>query len=264
MIKGIDISSMQGTINWESVAASGVEFCIIRCGVGNNGIDSMYTTNIAGAQSVGIKVMAYHFVFPLPTTAAEPTRDPKIQAQMHATAANGVLAACDLEWPVQGDWAKWGCSAPQIVEWVTEYLQAYERITGIKPIVYTFPNFAQCINLPASFAATYQLWIASYENSPYIPSPWNDYVLWQNSGSGKLPNGVTVDTDFAKDLSLWGPATIVAAPVPVLVSDPTPAPASAPAPAPAPVIVSPVPGSSSSIIDTIGSFLTSLFNKLGK
>ncbi len=265
LIKGVDISSIQGTVNFQSLVQAGVQFVICRCGVGNNGVDGNYASNIAAATAAGLKVAAYHFVFPLPTTLAEPSRAPAAQAAAHAAAAGSVpVVCCDLEWPVQGDWAKWGCSASQIVEWVTEYLQAYEKITGIRPIVYTYPNFAQSINLPSSFAATYQLWIASYESSPAIPSPWSDYVLWQNSGSGTLPNGVPVDTDFAKDLSLWGTTVSV---VPVVDSTPAPDPDPVPpppSPVPVPVVTAPAPAPSSNIIDTIGSFLTNLFNKLGK
>src|SRR5580698_10267130 len=207
LIKGIDISSLQGTIDFAAVAATGVQFVICRCGVGNNGKDSMYGQNMANAQAAGLQVAAYNFIFPLPTIPSEPLRDPVKQAKLHAGWTGNVsVVCCDLEWPATQDWAKWGCSAAQIVEWTLTYLQAYEAATGVRPIVYTYPYIAQSINLPASFAQTYKLWIASYEASPAIPAPWTDWVIWQNSGgtTTKLPNGSPVDTDFVKDLSLWG------------------------------------------------------------
>lgn len=243
LIKGIDISVIQGAVNFAAVVATGVKFVICRCGVGNGGIDKNYAINIANAKAVGLKVMAYHFIYPLPTIPSQPMRDPTQQAQYHAHAAQGELAACDLEWPVPEDWAKWGCHASQIVDWTTTYLQAYESITGIRPVVYTYPYFAHSIKLPDSFGQTYKLWIASYTNTPAIPKPWTDWVLWQNSGgTQKLPNGVPVDTDYAKDLSLWDalPAPVVVAP-PVIVPDPPPVP-NPPTPTPAPVpIPAPVP-----------------------
>ena len=36
MLKGIDVSSCNGFINWELVKASGIDFAIIRIGYGNN------------------------------------------------------------------------------------------------------------------------------------------------------------------------------------------------------------------------------------
>lgn len=261
MIKGVDVSSIQGTIDFVALAATGVEFIICRCGVGNNGHDSMYASNIAGATAAGLKVAAYHFVFPLPTTPSEPSRSPAAQAAAHFAAAGNVpVVACDLEWPVQGDWAKWGCSAAQICQWVTEYLQEYERLSGVRPIVYTYPNFAQCIKLPASFAQTYQLWIASYESSPAIPAPWTDWVLWQDSGgtganAGHLPGGIPVDTDKAKDLSLWEPVVVAPPPDPPPIPDPPPQDPVVVPVAPAPV----APPVSSNIFSSIVSAISNFF-----
>ena len=237
LIKGVDISVIQGNVDFEALAASGVQFVICRCGVGNGGKDKLYDQNIAKAKAAGLKVMAYNFVYPLPPLASQPLRDPKKQAALHVQWANGELAACDLEWPTPDQWAKWGCTAAQIVQWTIDYLEEYERLSGIRPVVYTYPYFAHAINLPASFGQKYKLWIASYQATPAVPAPWTDWVLWQDSGgTQKLPNGVPVDTDKAKDLSLWD--TSPAAPPP----DPTPAPDPAPPPPePAPQPLPPTP-----------------------
>jgi lysozyme len=235
--QGLDISVVQGTVDYVALKNSGIQFCIFRCGVGNSGIDRMYAQNVANAQAAGLLVGCYHFVYPLPTIPSQPLRDPTAQAQYHANAAGSVpVVCCDLEWPATTDWAKWGCSAPQIVQWTIDYLAAYEQITGIRPLVYTYPNFAQSINLPASFGQEYKLWIASYASTPFIPAPWTDWVMWQNSGgtTTHLPNGCPVDTDVVKDLSLWSvPAAARAAavaPPPVVAAPSAPVPAAPPAP----------------------------------
>jgi lysozyme len=236
LIKGIDVSIIQGNIDWQAVANTGVKFMVSRCGVGNNGIDINYAKNIAGAKAVGIKVMAYNFVFPLPPVSGQPLRDPTKQAQYHFKAAQGELAAMDLEWPTPDQWAKWGCSAQQITEWSLVYLQEYKRLSGQNCLVYTYPYFAQAIKLTADFES-YPLWIASYETNPTIPKPWNDWVMWQNTGGGgKLPNGAPVDTDLVKDLSLWD-APVVAPVAPVVVPDHQPEPVPVPL---APIVVAPV------------------------
>jgi lysozyme len=262
LIKGVDVSSIQGSIDFVALAATGVEFIICRCGVGNNGHDSMYASNIAGATAAGLQVACYHFIFPLPTNNIGDKRDPKAQAQLHFAAAGNVpVVCCDLEWPIKGDWAKWGCSAAQICQWVTEYLQAYEALSGVRPIVYTYPNFAQCINLPASFAQTYKLWIASYESTPTIPAPWTDWVIWQDGGgSSHLPSGAPVDTDQAKDLSLWNVVPVVApSPPPDPIPDPVPAlPTQDPVVIPVQVTPPLVPASSNVLV-SIWQALSGLF-----
>lgn len=242
MIKGVDISIIQGKVDFVALAASGVEFVIIRCGVGNSAIDSNYTANVAGAKAAGLKVMAYHFVYPLPPLASQPLRDPVLQAQYHFKAAAGELASMDYEWPTSDLWKQWGCSPAQMNQWCLTYLQEYERLSGKKMVIYTYPYFCQSLNLPTDFVQ-YPLWIASYEPSPAIPHPWTSYVLWQNTGGGgHLPTtGVPVDTDLALDLSLWDVA--VPAPVVEAIPDHQPDPVPVPIAVPVPVVVvaAPVP-----------------------
>lgn len=276
LIKGIDVSIIQGNIDFKAVAATGVQFVICRCGVGNGGIDTKYKQNIANAKAAGLKVMAYHFVYPLPPLASQPLRDPKAQAQMHVNAAGGELAACDLEWPPPEQWAKWGCTAAQITQWTVAYLEAYEQLSGIRPIVYTYPYFAKAINLPAWFGEKYKLWIASYQSgSPAVPHPWTDWVLWQDSGgtgpnAQHLPNGAPVDGDKAKDLSLWDSPVITQpdppAPDPVATTtDPVPAPPPDPTPPPPPPPVVPIssapPPSGPNIFVAIWQIVVGLYNK---
>ncbi len=273
LIKGIDISTIQGNVDFVACKAAGLDFVVCRCGVGNGGKDALYDKNVAAATAAGLKVAAYNFVYPLPPLASQPLRDPVKQAQLHAqwTGKNVSVVACDLEWPTPDKWAQWGCTAQQIVDWTVKYLEAFEEATGIRPIVYTYPFFAAAIKLPASFAQKYKLWIASYQaGAPFVPHPWTDWVMWQDSsGPYHLPvSGAIVDTDKMKALSDLWPDTPVApppdptpVPAPPPPPDPTPAPPPpdpAPAPAPAPA---PKSNSGPNIFLLVWQILTGLFNK---
>lgn len=64
--RGIDVSRYQQNIDWEQVAADGVDFAIIRCGFrgSTNGKlveDSYFRQNIDGATKAGVKVGVYFF-----------------------------------------------------------------------------------------------------------------------------------------------------------------------------------------------------------
>lgn len=204
MYKGIDISVIQGNIDFNAVAAQDIKFCIIKGAEGNKGIDPNLNKNLAGCKAAGILTGVYSFLYPLPTIPSQPTRDPKWQAQKHFEAAQGELGFIDLEWSAPQDWSKWGQSASQICDWTLTYLEEYTRLNGKVPVLYSYPYFIKAIKPPQDFA-NYPLWIASYQNTPAIPAPWTDWVMWQNTGGGgKLPNGAPVDTDLVKDLSLWG------------------------------------------------------------
>lgn len=179
---------------------------ICRCYVGNDYKDAHYDTNIANAQTNGISTLAYHFPYPLPTSAQHANRDPISQANLHFAAANGVRACCDLEWPEQANWTSWGIDAAFINQWTEAYLTEYERLDGGRPmIVYTYPFFAKAVGL-SSAVGSRPLWIASYTSgAPTIPAPWQSCVLWQNTGgTGLKLNGCPVDTDQCFDATIFG------------------------------------------------------------
>ncbi|WP_371374214.1 GH25 family lysozyme [Sporomusa aerivorans] len=65
MIKGIDVSKHNGMVDWQTVAAAGIEFVIIRCSYGLQSRDEMFSRNAAEAKAAGLKVGAYHYSYAL-------------------------------------------------------------------------------------------------------------------------------------------------------------------------------------------------------
>jgi GH25 family lysozyme M1 (1,4-beta-N-acetylmuramidase) len=64
-MRGIDVSENNGQIDWQAVAAVGIDFVMVRCSYGLNSKDSMFTENVAGAKAAGLKVGAYHYSYAL-------------------------------------------------------------------------------------------------------------------------------------------------------------------------------------------------------
>ncbi|HEY2515691.1 MAG TPA: glycoside hydrolase family 25 protein [Polyangiaceae bacterium] len=215
-IRGIDVSSIQGKIDWPKVAASGVRFVMRKCGNGNNAPDPGFADDVAGARAAGLAVGAYHVGFPLPSAPEHPGRDAADQAKAHFAACKGLGSqagelppALDLEWPVPGtpEWAKYGCTPDQVRAWAIAYLEAAETLWGRLPIVYDgFPIYWQQIGGASEPRfGRYPLWVVNYPEqykgaippdgaSPPIPGPWSAWTLWQHSGGGqRLPSGAAVD-----------------------------------------------------------------------
>ena len=63
MITGIDISHWNGSIDFNKVKASGIDFCIIKAGGSDKGfyMDKMFKTNYEKAKAAGLFVGAYYF-----------------------------------------------------------------------------------------------------------------------------------------------------------------------------------------------------------
>lgn len=205
MYQGCDVSAAQ-TLTQDNFAqmSKTMSFCIVECYVGNDYLSSTYNPYKSYTVNAGMKFLPYNFAYPLPTDPNHPNRSPIDQCNLHYS-YSGSPAVLDLEFPNSTDYAKWNITSPQfIVDWVNAYCEQWKTLSGGYPILYTYPYFMQQLS-PADISsfANYKLWIASYAPTPIIPKPWTDYVLWQYSNTGHLPNGQPVDLDCCEDLSIF-------------------------------------------------------------
>lgn len=60
-MKGIDVSTFNGEINWCDVKDAGIEFVICRTGFGKNGLDETFARNVNDAHTHGLICGAYHY-----------------------------------------------------------------------------------------------------------------------------------------------------------------------------------------------------------
>jgi lysozyme len=214
-ILGVDVSSVQGTIQWSRLASVGVRFAWVKCTQGNDGADPRYRPNVDGARAVGIYVGAYHFAYNLPARVRGDGRTPQEEARRFFFISGGVgrafgelPPAIDAEWPNVGEWGKWGCSAQQISEWQRVFAEEVAQLWGRAPVLYTYPFWWRVLAASAdvSWAATYPLWIANYkgidqefppeEAKPYVPPPWDMWTFWQwSADKGRRLPGCLTDID---------------------------------------------------------------------
>ena len=61
VIRGIDVSHWQGTINWSAVARDGIEFAWIKATQGQALTDKRFRENREGAAAVGIRWGAHQY-----------------------------------------------------------------------------------------------------------------------------------------------------------------------------------------------------------
>lgn len=224
MIPGTDVFAGYGLIDWNLAAQSGIRFAWIKCYEGNSGKDPSYEKNIQRARDAGIHAAPYFFAYPLPHGPGKPAkRSPMEQAELFFKAFGSRLVepgelcpAVDLEWPPPQEWAKWGCTAPQISEWCREVCEAMTVLFARLPIIYTYPWWWRAVSDGAdvSWAARYPLWMANYTHpgpgvppdhaGPITPAPWNTWHAWQYSADGskeRVPGipACPVDRDVIRD-----------------------------------------------------------------
>src|SRR5450631_1611453 len=73
IVQGVDVSVYQGTINWPTVKAAGIDFAIARISDGS-ALDTDFATNWSGMKSAAVVRGAYQYF--------EPGQDPTTQADI--------------------------------------------------------------------------------------------------------------------------------------------------------------------------------------
>jgi GH25 family lysozyme M1 (1,4-beta-N-acetylmuramidase) len=184
-VPGIDVSKWQATIDWDAVAADGIEYAFIRVSDGTANIDNKFARNWAEARRVGIRRGAYQFF--------RPNRDPIAQADILIDMM-GTLLPGDLP-PVLDLEAASGMSRAQVASRARQWLDRVEAATGVKPIVYTGPYFwRDAVGGPA-WGVDHRLWVAHYTSGcPLTPSPWGAWTFHQYTDSGRV-DGVPGNVD---------------------------------------------------------------------
>ncbi|WP_246027798.1 glycoside hydrolase family 25 protein [Paenibacillus xylaniclasticus] len=174
--QGIDVSRYQGSINWSRVRADGVSFAFLKASQGQRYRDRTFKTNASGARKAGILIGAYHFV------DAASVQEAKREAENFAAAIEEAGGAFAFQLPPVMDYesAAAGLKKSQVTQIAHAFLQEAERLIGVRPIVYTYPYFAN--NYFDDSLASYELWIARYANDPPGKiAGWSSWTFWQYS-----------------------------------------------------------------------------------
>ncbi|QGU01075.1 Lysozyme M1 precursor [Corynebacterium kalinowskii] len=182
---GIDVASWQGNIDWASVNQS-QEFAFVKATEGLGYQNPQYTTDIQQSRTNGLIVGAYHY--------ARPGTDPVAQAAEFAAAYNAhpqdLPPVMDLE---QTD----GLNPDQLQAWTRTFLGETERLTGRKPIVYTYRYFWQQDMANTTEFNRYPLWLAAYQNDVpgQLPGGWDQMAFWQRADDGRV-SGIHTPVDM--------------------------------------------------------------------
>lgn len=199
---GIDVSEFNGSINWQAVKNSGVQFAVIRCGyrgyrTGAIVKDARFDENIRNASAVGIKVGIYFF------SQAVSISEAIVEANYAADLANryGCVSypiAIDTEY--SGADRRDGRADNLSVAVRTNVMAAFcnQIISrGYKPMVYASRDWLYN-NLQVSRLTNYETWLAHYTNNPDRKSNYiYDYTMWQYTSSGSIPGiGGRVDLNL--------------------------------------------------------------------
>ena len=192
MLKGIDVSSHQGNIDWGKVKSQ-IDFAIIRLGYGDNierQDDSYFIKNVNGCINNNIPFGVYIYSYALNLGGSE-----SIQSEVDHTkkmlskiSKKPFCVYIDME-----DDSTIKLGKTMLTNFALEFCKQIKN-AGYRVGVYAnenwFRNYLQ-VSTIASFG--YSIWCAKYStNKPNISS---NYDIWQYSSTGRI-NGINGNVDM--------------------------------------------------------------------
>jgi GH25 family lysozyme M1 (1,4-beta-N-acetylmuramidase)/putative cell wall-binding protein len=200
MLHGIDISGWQAGIQLANVPA---DFVIIK-GTGGAGYVSAECDGfVQQAKAAGKLIGVYHFAREVGFGGT-----PEEEAQWFVDNCGAyfdgtVIPVLDFEQDVYLG-----------AEWAKAWLDEVYRLTGVKPLFYSYLSFIESHDCSAIANADYGLWIAQYDHNnatgyiekaaPYVPY-WSIVAMYQYTSHGYLSGyGNRLDLDiFYGDADTW-------------------------------------------------------------
>ena len=189
---GIDVSAHQQDIDWQRVAASGVQFAILRAGYrgyteGSIQEDTYFEQNLAGAIDAGLDVGVYFF------SQAMDEQEAREEARFVLDKISGY----QLAYPVFFDWEKIGADARSdamdltSLTTVTDTFCSEIEAAGYQAGLYFNQQLGyEELHLPS--LQGYTFWLAEYNDTPSFTY---DFDLWQYASDGSV-DGIDGDVDL--------------------------------------------------------------------
>lgn len=196
---GIDVSYHNGNINWDNVAADGVEYAFIRAGYrgyGNGSLqqDSKFTTYAPAAIAAGIPVGVYYFTEAVNETEAIEEAEDCIRMIQENNIDVTLPIALDYEYQYNAAGQNASRKKNLSVTAATTNCIAFCKTiadAGYTPIIYANSNDLVKLIDGAILAENYGIWLANYTTkTKYTGS----YQIWQYSSKGSV-DGISGNVD---------------------------------------------------------------------
>ncbi|MFI3212353.1 MAG: GH25 family lysozyme [Eubacteriales bacterium] len=199
---GIDVAKWQGSIDWQAVASSGIEFAMIR--VGYRTIETGVITedptaqyNLQEASNAGIPIGVYFFS--TATTAEEAIEEAAWVADFIAKYPITYPVAYNCEGFTATSSRQYGMTNEERTAMATIFLDAIES-SGYTPMFYASKNEMEENTYwdMTSLEAKYKVWVSQYPTEPYPTTSSSSYTgtydMWQYTDQGSI-SGISTGTD---------------------------------------------------------------------
>lgn len=175
-VRGVDISSYQGDVDWDELASQGIDFAYIKATEGSKSTDSRFSANWAGASRTDLLIGAYHFVSFESSGEAQ-------AAHIIETVPKGATLPIALDLEYYGDFFAHPPTRTQVDAILEPLLRLLEEHYGSPPVIYATSS-AYDRYLSGGYADN-PIWIRSIVLPPTLDDG-RDWTIWQYSDHDRL------------------------------------------------------------------------------
>ena len=180
-MKGIDVSTLQGNIDWGKVKAAGYDFAMIKATQGRGEgaatrllrrfTDSKFKRNIEAAAKAGLACGVYHYM--TAKNEYEAIEEAEYFCAVIAPYRDRITlwAAVDVESEMHLS----GITPATLTEIVKQFMLTVKK-RGFKPMLYTNPNYIK-YRLPSGVFDNSEIWLAHYGVAKPMAVP--NTRIWQ-------------------------------------------------------------------------------------
>lgn len=187
ILKGIDVSKHQGTIQWDKVK-SNIDFAILRCGFGSDIArqdDVCFEKNVAECERLNIPFAVYLYSY----ATTEQKIDSEIAHTLRMIGSHKPFCVyIDME-----DNSTTKLGKAKLTAFAKRFCEGI-KAKGFKVGVYANENWCKnYLDIAELHKSGYSIWCAKYsDNKPNIAAP---YDIWQYSSKGKV-DGINGNVDM--------------------------------------------------------------------
>lgn len=198
---GVDVARYQATINWQSLAQSGVDFAMVRLGYramsdGTIQEDSNARYNLQEGSKAGVKLGAYFFS--TATSEEEAVEEANWVADLIAQYPITYPVVYDCEGFREPDSRQYGMTAQARTDAALAFLETIEKL-GYEGMFYASKNELESQWETERIEKHYKIWVAQYPEDPYPVTPQSSYTgthhMWQYTKEGTA-SGITQAVDL--------------------------------------------------------------------
>lgn len=192
-VVGSDVASWQhphhASIAWHAVRSQGHRFVFIKATEGSGYVNPYFRRDWRGSAHAGIYRGAYHFARPsnnLHSAVVQAHRFVRFAGKAHGR--GDLPPTLDLE-------ATGGLRPARLIAWTRTWLHTVTRLTGRRPMIYSYHYFWKHAMHHTRAFRHYRLWGASYDRAPTtFGSAWSNWTFWQFTARGRV-HGIRGRTD---------------------------------------------------------------------